>query len=144
MLKREMHPVHPGAILKEMYLEPLALSITEFADNIGVTRKTVSQIVNEHSGISAEMALRLSEAFNTTPEMWLDMQQKYDLWEAKKNVKLFKIKHLIIKTKSVPETTILRGSVSAEKTISSRDKNIATKVSKVSKKKTQNKATKQS
>lgn len=116
MLKKGMTPVHPGAILKEMYLEPLELSVTEFADNIGVARKTVSQIINEHSGISAEMALRLSTAFDTTPEIWLDMQQKYDLWRAAKNVKLTQIKHLTVKTKSL-QTTASLGTAAADKLV---------------------------
>lgn len=99
MLKRGMAPLHPGLVLKEMYLEPLGISITDFADNIGVARRTVSLIVNEHSGISAEMALRLSKAFSTTPELWLNMQQKYDLWHACQKVSLKAIKHLTARTR---------------------------------------------
>lgn len=110
MLKRGMPPVHPGNVLKEMYLDPLEVSVTDFADNIGVARKTVSQLINEHSGVSAEMALRLSAAFDTTPEMWLNMQQKYDLWEAEKNVKLTKIKHLTVRTRPMPTTTVVRAA----------------------------------
>ena len=104
MLKRGMAPMHPGLVLKEMYLEPLDISVTDFADNIGVARRTVSLIVNEHSGISAEMALRLSKAFNTTPELWLNMQQKYDLWNAGKKVSLTAIKHLTARTRSSAPT----------------------------------------
>ena len=76
-----MPPVHPGEILKEMYLDPLKISVTALADNLGVARKTVSQLVNGHMGVSAEMALRLGKAFNTTPELWLNMQRNYDLWQ---------------------------------------------------------------
>ena len=94
MLKRGMAPVHPGEILKEMYLEPLGISVTDFADNLGVTRRTVSLLVNGHSGVSAEMALRLGKALGTTPELWLNMQQKHDLWSAGKKVVLGKIRHL--------------------------------------------------
>lgn len=82
MLSSSMPPVHPGEILKDMYLDPLGLNITELADRLGVTRKTLSQLINGHSGISAEMALRLSRAFTTTPELWLNMQRNYDLWKA--------------------------------------------------------------
>lgn len=87
-----MKPTHPGQILKEMYLEPLNLSQAEAAANLGVTRKTLSMLLNQHQGISAEMALRLSKAFNTTPELWLNIQQNYDLWEAGLKVKLGSIK----------------------------------------------------
>lgn len=82
MLQQKMPPVHPGEILKEMYLDPLATSITSLADNLGVARKTVSQLVNGHMGVSAEMALRLGKAFNTNPKLWLNMQRNYDLWQA--------------------------------------------------------------
>lgn len=92
MTKHGMKPTHPGQILKEMYLEPLGLTQAEAADNLGVTRKTLSMLLNQRQGISAEMALRLSKAFNTTPELWLNMQQNYDLWEAGQKVKLTAIK----------------------------------------------------
>lgn len=85
----EMHkPCHPGKILKEEYLEPLALSVTEAALKLGVTRKTLSAIINERSGISPVMALRLARAFNTTPDLWIGMQLQYDLWQAKQTAKL--------------------------------------------------------
>lgn len=82
-----MHaPPHPGEVLKELYLVPLNLSITEAAKGLQVTRKTLSMLVNCHAGISAEMALKLAKAFNTTPESWLNMQQHYSLWESEKEV----------------------------------------------------------
>ena len=93
MLKRGMKPAHPGQILKNMYLEPLALTNGNAADNLGITRKTLSLLVNEHQGISAEMALRLAKALETTPELWMNMQRDYDLWNAEKKVTLNKIKH---------------------------------------------------
>jgi addiction module HigA family antidote len=73
-------PRHPGALIKRQYLEPLNLSVTELANVLGVSRKTMSEIVNEHAGITPIMALRLANAFGTTPELWLNLQQKYDLW----------------------------------------------------------------
>ena len=85
MLKRGMPPIHPGAILRDMYLEPLSLTITDLAARIGVARRTVSLLINEHTGVSAEMALRLSKAFGTSPELWLNLQQKHDLWNAGKS-----------------------------------------------------------
>jgi addiction module HigA family antidote len=84
MIKRGMAPVHPGMILKELYLEPMEINITRAANKLGVARKTLSQLVNGHMGVSAEMAIRLSKALNTTPQLWLNMQQGYDLWVAEK------------------------------------------------------------
>ena len=83
-----MPPVHPGKILKEMYLEPLGIGVTQLAASLDVARRTVSLIINGHSGISPEMALRLSKAFDTTPELWLNIQRSYDLWYAGKRVVL--------------------------------------------------------
>ena len=90
-----MHkPAHPGEVLKEMYLEPLGLTVTNSAESLGVTRKTLSELINGRSGISTSMALRLSKAFGTTPELWLNMQQNFDLWKAKKKTRLSKVKVL--------------------------------------------------
>ncbi len=76
-------PVHPGRILLKHYIEPLDLKIVDLADNLGVSRKAVSAIVNEHKAITSDMALRLSKAFGTTPELWLNLQRNYDLWQAR-------------------------------------------------------------
>jgi addiction module HigA family antidote len=86
-------PAHPGEVLKEMYLEPLGLTVTNAAESLGITRKTLSELINGRSGISTSMALRLSKAFGTTPELWLNMQQNYDLWKARKT-RLSKVKVL--------------------------------------------------
>ncbi|MBY0480112.1 MAG: HigA family addiction module antidote protein [Chitinophagaceae bacterium] len=91
MLKQGMPPVHPGEILKEMYLNPLGVNNTQLADNLGVARKTVSQLVNGHMGVSAEMALRLGKAFDTTPELWLNLQRNYDLWQAGTKITVAKV-----------------------------------------------------
>lgn len=91
MLKRGMKPSHPGRVLKNLYIEPMGLNLTFAAANLGVTRKTLSLLLNEHQGISAEMALRLAKAFKTTPQSWMNMQNSYDLWEASQKVKLGKI-----------------------------------------------------
>jgi addiction module HigA family antidote len=78
-----MHnPPHPGEIIKELCLEPLKLSVTAAADALGVSRKTLSGIINGKAGISPEMAVRLSIAFNTSSESWLNQQSQYDLWQA--------------------------------------------------------------
>jgi len=90
-----MHkPAHPGEVLKNMYIEPLGLTVTETAKAIGVTRKALSELLNLKSGISIAMSLRLSKAFNTTPELWLNMQRNYDMIKAKKRVRLSKVKVL--------------------------------------------------
>ena len=76
-----MHnPPHPGEVIKELCLEPLGLSITAAAKGLGVSRKTLSSIINGQSSISPEMAVRLSIAFNTSSESWLNQQSQYDLW----------------------------------------------------------------
>ena len=69
---------HPGEIFKEMYLEPLKLTVTDAAKILEITRKTLSELVNKRSGVSTSMALRLSKVFGTTPELWLNMQRNYD------------------------------------------------------------------
>lgn len=81
-----MHnPPHPGIVIKELCLDPLDLSITDAAKGLGVSRKTLSTIINGKAGISPEMAIRLSIAFNTTSESWLNQQLQYDLWQAEQN-----------------------------------------------------------
>lgn len=84
----EMHnPAHPGRYLKEMYLDPLGISITSAAERLKVTRQTISELVNERSGVSPEMAIRLAEAFRTSPGVWLSMQKNRDLWLAQQKFK---------------------------------------------------------
>lgn len=79
-IKRQ--PTHPGNILREDYLKPLSITIQDMASILAVSRKTLSKIVNEHGAVTPDMALRLSRAFNTTPELWLNLQKNYDLWHA--------------------------------------------------------------
>jgi addiction module HigA family antidote len=77
-----MHnPAHPGAVLRE-YL-PDGMTVTEVAQRLGVTRQALSALLNGRAGVSADMALRLSQAFGTSAEMWVSMQASYDLWAAK-------------------------------------------------------------
>jgi len=81
-----MHnPPHPGKIIKELCLEPLGISVTAAAEGLGVSRKTLSAILNGRAGISPEMAVRLSIAFDTSSESWLNQQSQYDLWQAEKD-----------------------------------------------------------
>lgn len=79
-MKMQRKPAHPGRILKNMYLKPLNLTITKLAEELCVSRKAVSSIVNERKSVTPEMALRLSQAFGTTPELWLNLQKKHELW----------------------------------------------------------------
>ncbi len=88
-------PVHPGRILKDEYLEELGLTVTAVAKSLNVTRQTLDAIINERAGVSPEMSLRLAKAFDTTPELWLNMQRNFDLWKAKQKTKsLQKVKIL--------------------------------------------------
>ena len=78
----ERQPIHPGRIIKEDYLLPLSLNIKDMAANLGVSRKTLSKIINERGSITPDMALRFSRAFDTTPDLWMNLQKNYDLWNA--------------------------------------------------------------
>ena len=90
-----MHnPPHPGEILRELCLDPLELTVTDAAAALGVSRKTLSAILNCRAGISPEMALRLSMAFDTTPESWLNQQAQYDLWVARRASPRMKVRKL--------------------------------------------------
>ena len=90
-----MHePPHPGEVLSDLYLTPLGLSVTRAAAALGVSRKTLSAIVNGRAGISPDMAVRLSVAFDTTPELWMNMQVQYDLWQARQKKELRKVRRL--------------------------------------------------
>jgi len=82
MKNKKRAPKHPGGILLRQYIEPLNLTITDISKALGVSRKTISKIVNERGNITADMALRLSRAFNTTPELCLNIQRNYDLLQA--------------------------------------------------------------
>jgi antitoxin HigA-1 len=75
------NPAHPGEILRDLWLEPLGLSITATADKLHISRKTLSEIVNGRAGISAEMAVRLELAFGKSAVSWLAHQANYDLWQ---------------------------------------------------------------
>jgi addiction module HigA family antidote len=87
-----MHnPPHPGEFITEVYLDPNNLSGRELAASLGVAASTLNRILKGNSGVSPEMALRLSKALGRSPESWLAMQYNYDLWQAKQNVKLGKV-----------------------------------------------------
>lgn len=87
------NPSHPGQILRD-YVDATRKTQSQIAQALNVSRKVLSQILNGHAGVSAEMAIRLSVAFNTTAEFWLNLQRNYDLWQAKGKVDVLKIEHL--------------------------------------------------
>ncbi len=80
MRTRKRPPAHPGSILRLHYLEPLDISVTDLAKELKLSRKTVSKILNKRGAVTTDVALRLSRAFDTTPELWLNLQRNYDLW----------------------------------------------------------------
>jgi addiction module HigA family antidote len=91
---RMHNPPHPGEVLKTLCLEPLKVSVTEAAKALGVSRKTLSAILNGRAGISPEMAARLSIAFGTSAESWLNQRTQYDLWHAEQRRKKIRVRKL--------------------------------------------------
>jgi len=90
------HPPHPGEILRTLCLEPLGLSVTEAAKGLGVSRKTLSSLLNGRTGVSPEMAVRLSIAFETSAESWMRQQAQYDLWHAEQGRSALKVQKLSV------------------------------------------------
>ena len=91
----KMHnPPHPGEVLRALCLEPLDLTVTDAARALRVSRKTLSAILNGRAGISPEMAVRLSLAFDTTAESWLNQQVQHDLWRAERSRKKLRVARL--------------------------------------------------
>jgi addiction module HigA family antidote len=90
-----MHnPPHPGEFIWETYLEPFEVSVRGLADSLGVAPSTLNRLINGQSGISPEMALRLSKAVGRSPESWLAMQHAYDLWSARKTTDLSNVEEI--------------------------------------------------
>ena len=85
------NPPHPGEFIMATYMEPFELSCRYLAEKLDVSPSTLNRILKKQSGVSPEMALRLAKAIGRSPESWLAMQDAYDLWLAKKNVKLSKV-----------------------------------------------------
>ncbi len=84
------NPPHPGEIIRDLYIKPLGLTVTQAAEGLGVTRKTLSLLLNGHAGISPEMAVRLSQSFGRSPESWLPLQAQYDLAQVRQSAKMIK------------------------------------------------------
>jgi addiction module HigA family antidote len=91
---RMHNPPHPGEVIRELCLKPLDLSVTEAASGLGVSRKTLSAILNGRARVTAEMALRLARAFDTSAESWLNQQMHYDLWMAKRDTRAMRVRKL--------------------------------------------------
>ena len=90
-----MHnPPHPGEFIREVYLEPFGVAARQLALKLGVSASTLSRILKGHSGVSSEMALRLSKALGRSPESWLALQNNYDLWQARQRTDLSKVEKL--------------------------------------------------
>ena len=93
MLKRKLAPNHPGIVLKEMFIDENELTITEVANGLGIARPNLSAIVNGHTGISPELAVKLSEAFGNSSQFWINLQNNYELWHAEQKVDRTAIRH---------------------------------------------------
>ena len=89
------NPPHPGEILNELFLKENGLSISKTATNIGMSRQSLSELVNGKNGITAQTALRLAKAFNTSPRYWMNLQNAYDLYKAEKSVNLDEVEELV-------------------------------------------------
>lgn len=90
-----LNPPHPGEVVRELCLEPLGLSVTAAAAGLGITRKTLSELLNGHAGISPEMALRLSLGFGGSAESWLQQQALYDLAQARRKAPEMKVRRFV-------------------------------------------------
>ncbi|MBI4480393.1 MAG: HigA family addiction module antidote protein [Acidobacteria bacterium] len=89
---RMKNPPHPGQIVRQECIEPLGLTVTRAARSLRITRQTLNNLVNGRSGISPEMAIRLSKAFGSSPEVWLGLQMEYDLAQAEKKASRIKVR----------------------------------------------------
>ena len=99
---RMKNPLHPGRIVRQECIAPLGLTVTQAARALGVTRQTLNNLVNGRAGVSPEMAIRLSKAFGSSPEVWLGIQMEYDLAQAEKNARRIKVERVEQKQLAVP------------------------------------------
>ena len=89
------NPPHPGEMIRDLYLEPLGLTVTAAASGLGVTRKTLSLLLNGHAGIAPEMALRLAKTFDRSAESWLQLQMQYDLPQAQRQAENLEVRSFV-------------------------------------------------
>jgi len=93
----KMHnPPHPGEVIKELCLEPLNITVIEFAEALGVSHQSLSAILNGRASITPEIAIRLGKAFGTSAESWLNQQMQYDLWQTEKTIGNIEVKRLSV------------------------------------------------
>jgi len=92
------HPPHPGEFIREVYLDPFEITGRQLSTKLGIAPSTLNRVLNGNSGISSEMALRLSKALGRTPESWLTMQDNYDLWLARQSVNLDAVQKVEFRT----------------------------------------------
>jgi addiction module HigA family antidote len=93
----KMHnPPHPGEVIKELCLEPLNMTVIEFAEALGVSQQNLSAILNSRASITPEIAIQLGKALGTSPESWLNQQMQYDLWQAEKTIGNIEVKRLSV------------------------------------------------
>jgi addiction module HigA family antidote len=98
MLKRALPPVHPGEILKEMFIVERNLTITQVARGLNMARANLSAVINGHLGISPELAVKLSEAFGNTAQFWINLQNNYELWHAEHKINRASIEHFYLES----------------------------------------------
>jgi addiction module HigA family antidote len=93
----KMHnPPHPGEVIKELCLEPLNITVIEFAEALGVSQQNLSAILNGKASITPEIAIRLGKVFGISPESWLNQQMQYDLWQTEKMIGNIEVKRLSV------------------------------------------------
>ena len=88
------NPPHPGRIIRQECIEPLGLTVTDAAERLGVTRQALNNLINGKAGVSPEMAIRLSKAFGSKPDVWLGLQMEYDLAQAEKHAGRIKVRRI--------------------------------------------------
>lgn len=101
--KMTRRPSHPGAVLRGLYMEPLGLSVTALAEHLGISRKTLSRIIHEHARVTPDIARRLARAFNTSVELWVNLQSGRDVWDAEREPGDWQKVEPLPKTPSVPD-----------------------------------------
>ena len=103
-LPKNRRPTPPGEILVRQFLAPLGVSLTDFADRIGVTRARLSEIVNGRRGVTPDTALRLGRVLGTSPEFWLNLQRNVDLWDARHSPNAVQISRLkpVAQNRAIP------------------------------------------
>ncbi len=90
------NPPHPGEIIKGLWLDPMGATVTDAAEALGISRKTLSKVINGRGRVTPEMAVRLSIALGSSPESWLGHQSAYDLWQVEQNPEVLEVVPLLV------------------------------------------------